>query len=388
MTRVLLPICTFVAILGLSISIAAAGDLKQIRDAQKLAAEKLTAQVDSAVERSRKLDPADARFTLMDMLRKVKDSPDLLEKERSQLVTRLQLRLTIVEDALRAKRVAQDTTPPAREPPPRYTPPVKDPSKGVSGGAKSFIDSAKSAATTNSQYVREREKGVGGLLKDPAPLPINTETGTAFPANWVALSQRRKEFVSQKLTEKETKLLKALNSTMKFDYENEKFKAVIEHIMERTGLTIIMDPASLQDANVDYEGDTVSLKFPKLGVRTGLKKILGDKGLTYIIKEGSIQVMTPKRASEYTVVRTYQIDDLIQPDAQMQMMFGPFVAQLQMMQNAQQLINLIQFTVEPSYWQPNGPGSIGFYYPTRSLIIRASTEMHYQLGSPGLFGGR
>jgi hypothetical protein len=84
-------------------------------------------------------------------------------------------------------------------------------------------------------------------------------------------------------------------------------------------------------------------------------------------------------------VRAYPIDDLIQPN-QMAMMFGPFVAQAQMMQNAQQLINLIMMTVEPSYWQPNGPGSIAFYPPAKSLIIRASAEMHYQLGSPGLFG--
>ena len=70
------------------------------------------------------------------------------------------------------------------------------------------------------------------------------------------------------------------------------------------------------------------------------------------------------------------------------MQFGPFIAQAQMMQNAQQLILLIQQVIEPNYWQPNGPGSIVFYPPTKSLIIRASAEMHYQLGSPGIFGGR
>ena len=62
--------------------------------------------------------------------------------------------------------------------------------------------------------------------------------------------------------------------------------------------------------------------------------------------------------------------------------------QAKMMQNAQQLINLIQATIEPNYWQPNGPGTIAFFAPTKSLLIRASAEMHYQLGSPGMFGGR
>jgi hypothetical protein len=107
--------------------------------------------------------------------------------------------------------------------------------------------------------------------------------------------------------------------------------------------------------------------------------------LTYIIKEGNIQVMTPKRASEYTVVRSYPVDDLVAPN-QFAMMFGPFAQHAQMLQNAQQLINMIQLTVEPSYWQPNGPGTITFYAPTKTLLIRASAEMHYQMGSPGLFG--
>jgi hypothetical protein len=143
----------------------------------------------------------------------------------------------------------------------------------------------------------------------------------------------------------------------------------------------------MQEANVDYK-DKVSLKFPKLTVRTALKKILGDKGLTYIIKEGNLQVMTPKKASEYTVVRTYQIDDLTAPDPMIQRMFGPFVAQAQKIRNAQSIIGLIQGSIEPSYWQPNGPGTITFEPISGALIVRASAEMHYQLGSPGLFGGR
>jgi hypothetical protein len=44
--------------------------------------------------------------------------------------------------------------------------------------------------------------------------------------------------------------------------------------------------------------------------------------------------------------------------------------------------------IEPSYWAPNGPGTIMYEPFSGSLVIRASAEMHYQLGSPGLFGGR
>ena len=383
MTRILSAVFSFAAILGIALTAASAGDLKQIRDAQKVAAQKLISQVDAAIEHSRKQDPREAKFALQAMIRRVNDSTDLLEKERQPLVNRLRVRLGVVEDSIRGKSVTQDVTPPRETP--RYRPPVNDPGKGVSAGAKGFIQGTKGNAQRYAELDRERTKGIQAINEGIETSAVLTDKEITFAKNWKEISARR---VSQNLTPKEAALLKTLNSTLSVDYNNDKFKTVLNHMMERTGLTIIVDPASLQDANVDYEADTVTLKFPKMSVRSALKKILGDRGLTYIIKEGTLQVMTPKRASEYTVIRTYRIDDLVSPDPRVQMWFGPFVAQAQKIQNAQALINTIQSLVEPSYWAPNGPGTIAFEPISGALIIRASAEMHYQLGSPGLFGGR
>jgi len=273
--------------------------------------------------------------------------------------------------------------------PPRSKPPVADPSGGVSGAAKNFTDQARNAGKTNSDLVRDREKGIIAIGKSIEASSIPTDREIAFAKNWKELSDRRKEMVSAKLTEGEAKLLKALNSTMTPNYDRDEFKSVLNHLMDKSGITIIVDETSLDDAKVDYK-DPVTFKLPaKVTVRTVLKKVLGDRGLTYIIKEGNVQVMTPKKAAEYTVVRTYQIDDLVAPistNPQMMMMFGPQVQQFQMLQNAQMIINMIQSTIEPAYWQPNGPGSITYFPATKSLIVRASSEIHYQMSSPGLFG--
>jgi hypothetical protein len=385
MTRILLAVFTFAAFVGLSLATLSAGDLKQNIYAQKLAAQKLTQQVDDAIERSKKQDPTDAKFALNDMIRRVTDSNDLEIKERATQLQRLQARLNGVQEIARAKQVKDEQTPPRDRP--RYDrPPAGDPGKGGYGAAKDFIGSAKGAAQANNDVIRQREAGLLAQNKDLVPLKADREIN--FPQNWKEIKERREKMVNPQLTEKEVALLKALNSSLTVNYKEEKLSAVISHLMERTGLTIIADPASLQDAMVDYEADTVTLQFPKMQVRTALKKILGDKGLTYIIKEGNIMIMTPKKASEYTVMRTYQVDDLVQVDPQIQRMFGPFVAQAQRIQNAQMLINLIQSMTDGSYWAPNGPGTISFYPPTNTLVIRASAEMHYQLGSPGSFFGR
>ena len=197
-----------------------------------------------------------------------------------------------------------------------------------------------------------------------------TDEPFTLPKGWKQISESRaKMFGSAATTEKETKILKTLNSTISIDYNGDaKFKTVLEDLQDRTGLTLIMDQASVQDLNLDYD-DTVKLRLPKITVRTALKKILGDKGLTYIIKEGALQVMTPKRASEYTVVRSYPIEGLVAA-SQVATRFGPFVTRApKCLANVQGLINMIQGSVEPTYWQPNGPGSISFFEPTMSISI-------------------
>jgi hypothetical protein len=247
----------------------------------------------------------------------------------------------------------------------------------------------KNALSMYNQIIRDREKAnLSLMLGIEKTSPIPGESGIAFPSYWKELTKRRKEMVSQQLTKQEVNLLKTLNSTMSVKYEDARFKAVLEDLRERTKLNLFVDPNSERDLNLDYD-DPINFKTDKATVRTILKTILAQKGLTYIIKEGNIQVMTPERASKETVVRAYPVSDLVMPINQQAMvnpLFGPQLQQMQMMQNAQQLINVIQLTTDPQYWQPNGPGVIVFIANPPTLLIRASAEMHYQMASPGMFG--
>jgi hypothetical protein len=117
----------------------------------------------------------------------------------------------------------------------------------------------------------------------------------------------------------------------------------------------------------------------KVQVRTILKKILGDKGLGYIVKEGTIQVMTAQRARETMVVRSYNIGDLVAPDPRYGMFGRPM-----MLMNVQSLMRVVQnATGDPAMWQQGG-ATISFFEPTRTLIIRAPAEVHHML--PQAFG--
>ncbi|MSU76557.1 MAG: hypothetical protein EXS16_00525 [Gemmataceae bacterium] len=389
MSRILAVLGVGIIIIAFGLGHVSAQNLREIEARQKVAAEKLIGDVKDALKRSDKLDSADAKYLLNRLLRDVRDSNVLLNSERDSLVQSIQIRIRAVDDRANYKRVTDEqrplALPPATTRPggPKFvdTPPAKG---GTSTFAKDFIGSAKNAQQIAAAGISAREKVIVEIGNARERDLVPATDGTTFPKNWAQLSAMRKKQLGPQLTPREVALLKALNSTLNIDY-NDRLKLVLDSLQERSGIVLFMDEPSVQDVRLDYD-DQVNLKFGQMTVRMALKKILGDRGLTYIVKEGSVHVMTPKKASEYTVLRSYPIEDLVGGDPQVMMMFGPFMAQQMMAYNANQLIKLIQTVVEPDYWQPNGPGVITFFPPTKSIFVRASAEVHYQLGSPGLFG--
>ena len=217
-----------------------------------------------------------------------------------------------VENLIRERHAAQEAKSfkDYDNPRPRstYTPPPT----GTAAFAKDFRDNAKTASDANRDAIRNRENGFRDTVVaiEKSPVIPSDATGIAFPKNWAALTKLRAKSVGPQMTPEEIKLLKTLNSAMSVNFDGEKFRSAIDYLQDRTGLTIVIDDASMKDAMIEYD-DPVNFKVNKVAVRKILKKVLGDKSLTYIIKEGAIQVMTPKKASELLTVRTYPVDGLI-----------------------------------------------------------------------------
>src|SRR5207249_4073291 len=95
------------------------------------------------------------------------------------------------------------------------------------------------------------------------------------------------------------------------------FKDVLEYIKEKTGVPIIVDPRALEDLNITY-ASTFNVKLGNVTLRTVLKKLLGELGLVYVMKDNAIQVTTPARAKELLSIRIYSVADLM-PAADMRM---------------------------------------------------------------------
>jgi len=375
-------------IVGLVLAIprgaSADDDLSKFVEQNRLLAQKIKSDATAAIAEARaveKSDPEQAQALLQKALKQVQNSTALSAAEQTQLTGQLLTRLRDVNELVRQATVNQKQAP-LKELPRK---PANPPSGAASAIAQKFIENGNTSVGAVARVTEEKNKGFAGAVGSIASSAIPQSDEVTFPKNWAEKTKLREKLSGTQMTPKEVALVKALNSVLSVDFEDKPLKQVIEYLSDRTGQVIIVDPASLKEANTDYM-DPVSLKINKATFRTILKTVLANNGLTYVIKEAAIQVVTPAKAREMMVVRTYPISDLIVGNGMAQR-FGPFVARAQMLNNVQGLINMLQSSVDPALWQVNGgSGSIQFYEPSMALIIRAPTEFHYQLSGGGMFG--
>jgi hypothetical protein len=199
----------------------------------------------------------------------------------------------------------------------------------------------------------------------------------ALPSDWKAKSKNRARADAVPMTAKEKAIMQALNTPISVSFRDSPFEAVIEYLRTLTGVPIAVDKSVLDAAGVTYE-TKVSVRLPEVSLRTVLRRVLGEVGLTYVVKDEAIQVITPQQAREMVVTRVYPIRDLITGDW-FDVSFGwdEFVAA----RNAAMLIDLIKHTIEPASWDSaGGPGTVVYDAARRALVIRQTAEFHGVLG--------
>jgi general secretion pathway protein D len=231
-----------------------------------------------------------------------------------------------------------------------------------------------------------------------------------FPKDWKDRTKGRTAAIP--LTAKERSILQGLNATISVNFKDSKLEDVIEYLQTYTGQPILLDREGMKDVEISYDTG-VTLNVKGVTVRTLLRKILGDLGMAYVIKDETIQATSAQRARETMAVRRYYVGDLLAgmgalgtlalPQAAPGVAgivpggirnFGalPFAAAanaqspaMQTMQGVKQLIDLIQTSVDPQTWQANGgSGTITFHAPSMSLVIKQSAEVHALLATGGL----
>jgi general secretion pathway protein D len=250
------------------------------------------------------------------------------------------------------------------------------------------------------RYQRDHDRQLASGFRDIDRSNTLPGGDLEFPKDWKERTKGRTTTVP--LTAKERSILQALNSTISVNFKESKLEDVIEYLQTYIGQPILLDREGMKEVEISYD-TAITLNVKGVTVRTVLRKILGELGMAYVIKEETIQATSAQRARETMAVRRYYIGDLLAgmgalgtltgPQAAVQNFWGvPFGAAanaqsqaMQKMESVKQLMDLIQSSVDPQTWQAHGgSGTITFHAPSMSLVIKQSAEVHALLASGGL----
>jgi hypothetical protein len=201
-----------------------------------------------------------------------------------------------------------------------------------------------------------------------------------LPADWKEKTERRKP----QLTPKLKAVLAALKAPVEIDKSNAPLSEVLKSLSTSMGQPIILDKATMTDAGVDQSTPTSVQPGGPVSARTALKMALSNHGLTYIIRENTIHVVTREKASSMMETRVYYIGDLVTP------LGGGFsgipgrgatpnVDADQVRKNVESLIKQIKESYDPNSWKgggSDGKGEITYHSASMALIVKASAEVH------------
>jgi hypothetical protein len=382
MSSAILRACSAVVVGSILVATLAAqttssSRLQQIKQLNKVAAQKAEADIRDAVKEAVPLiksDPSTALEVLEAALHTTENDTALDDKQRADL------KKLIAKHIRDAKANGGKSSEPEKA--------ATKQERGVAqrrddegtqrvDDIRKLLDRNRDVRQKNRELRGEQGRGLAGVAKDADLSAIPTDKDVKFPKNWKELTIRRS---TVEMTKAEKRLMKALDTVIEANFNDAKFEDVIKYLEEKTGVSILLDKQAMDQQGVAYE-TTVRFRARKVTMRTVLRRILGDVGLAYIIKDEAIQVTTPDRAKETLTTRVYYLGDLVN---KLTIDLGPALNEAQVLENAKQIIDMIQTQIEPESWSiNNGPGRI-FFEPSRMvLVVKASAEVHYMLGGGG-----
>jgi hypothetical protein len=236
-------------------------------------------------------------------------------------------------------------------------------------------------------YNQLMDKRVLLALKSADTSALPAAGDIEFPADWKEKTKRRVTGVQ--LSAKEKKIIEALDKPISVNWNNKMLEEALQELSTAMDQNLFIDKKSLTDLGIELNRPA-SLQANGVSTRTVLRQILAAQGLTFVVKDEAIQVVTAEKARDMLVTRVYYLGDLVQGVGPFggAPQWGTFLDFQQTTANVETIVKSIQASVDPLSWKERGgAGTITFHFPSMSIIVRASAEVHATLGSK-MGGGR
>jgi hypothetical protein len=256
-----------------------------------------------------------------------------------------------------------------------------NPSLQVSQRQDDFASQIRAEKELSKQYAAAWTENLRGVARDSMPATNDIQ----FPdrKKWQEITRLRQQ-PAIKLTPKEEKILESLNKSVGVLFKDRPFEEALQELSNQIDQPIFLDKKSLEDLGLDLSRRVTF--SGNVSARTALRAILQSNGLTFVVKDEMIQVLTLEKAQQTLVTRSYYLGDLVAGTGPFgnAVQWGPLASYQQTLQNAQLIVDAITSSVDPMAWntnKSNGPCTISFHLPTMSVVVRASAEVHASLGN-------
>jgi hypothetical protein len=164
-----------------------------------------------------------------------------------------------------------------------------------------------------------RQKAVVDTLGtvEVALMPMPDDQPIVYPPadEFQELSIRRKKYAAtdlKKVSPAERKIRDALESPTQMEFTETPLQDAIGYLKDLHGIEIQLDTRAMEDAGVGSD-TPVSRVLNGVSLKSGLRLLLGDYDLTFIIKDEVLLVTTHDKAETELVTKAYPVADLVIP---------------------------------------------------------------------------
>ncbi len=136
---------------------------------------------------------------------------------------------------------------------------------------------------------------------------------------WNALSARRKErygSINLAADEAEEKIYRALREQTEVEFQGVSLKSVMDTFATKHGIDIYINDVELDNAGQSAD-QPITLTLNSATLRSALRIMLKPLDLTYVIREGTLQITSNDDAEGEPVNKIYPVGDLVVPPINM-----------------------------------------------------------------------
>ena len=397
-------------LLGFAADAAAQGPLGPARVRAQVAEQKLAADVSAALataERLAKIDPASAERVLRNQAFAVGRALDLGPDQKAAQLKRLDERLALFSPATKPTTAAPKPTPTPAAPVVTAAA-AKSEAKEVNDTVREiaklyefdrFADAQARITFLGKKYptnpavialegrglLAERMAEARQLARDQAERnslalsdvdrsAVPTKGDIEFPAGYKEKMALRDKLSGVQLPPETEAILKALEARVPANLTGGPFREVVQSISNLIGKKMIVDDRAFADEGRDA-GRAIELPTG-VSARTALRAVTRAQGMTFVIKEDYIQIVTLEEARRSCVKRAYYIGDILTSPVGGGATYGPQYDFALSNQIAQMLVDNVRKSIDPSVWDGNGGfATVSFHAPSLSLVVSAPAEV-------------